>query len=174
MWGGFAIFWEVQVLLHGAPVFFALWGIPFVLVGLYLIAGRFFVDRARRAHTYYGLTSRRALVVRRQTVTSTDLAAEASFEMRETSHGRGTITWGLEQGRGEFYAPKWANSQTSRPSFDEIEDARVVYGKLLEAQRASREPVANRPRVAPLTRVEAPSGDEPSESAGDQKRATRS
>src|SRR5207244_5913664 len=56
LWGGFAIFWETMVLREASrpqadnvPIFFVLWGIPFVLVGLFLIFGRFITDARMRA-----------------------------------------------------------------------------------------------------------------------------
>jgi hypothetical protein len=46
MWGGFALFWEYVVISEakGAPTILALWGIPFVVIGLYLMIGRLFAD----------------------------------------------------------------------------------------------------------------------------------
>jgi hypothetical protein len=37
MWAGFAVFWETIVNLGRGPLLFRLWGIPFVLAGLYMI-----------------------------------------------------------------------------------------------------------------------------------------
>ncbi|MGX5358145.1 hypothetical protein [Kocuria sp. KH4] len=62
LWGGFAIFWEWQVLTDSESIFFALWGIPFVLVGLYFIVGRFVYKKRRKLRTVYGLTDARAIV----------------------------------------------------------------------------------------------------------------
>ncbi len=62
MWGGFAIIWFVAALSDG-PSLFAVWGIPFVLIGLYMIFGRFYYARSRNRRTVYAMTDRRAMSI---------------------------------------------------------------------------------------------------------------
>jgi hypothetical protein len=62
LWGGFAIFWEFMAATTAKQPFFVLWGIPFVLIGLYFIFGRFIYKKRRKLRTVYGLTDRRAIV----------------------------------------------------------------------------------------------------------------
>jgi hypothetical protein len=70
LWGGFAIFWEAAASgmvglarRDHAPGFFLLWGIPFVLIGQYLIWGRFLYAAWLKKSTYYGVTNRRVIII---------------------------------------------------------------------------------------------------------------
>ena len=63
LWGGFTIFWEISVLRINAPLFFSLFGIPFVLFGLYLMIGRFFYKKHKKRNTYYAITDQRVLIL---------------------------------------------------------------------------------------------------------------
>jgi len=106
MWGGFAIFWEYSVLTNfghgrvgrgGAPIIFPLWGIPFVLIGLYMMVGRFFFDAWQRRRIWYGVTDRRALIVRTslgRKFTSFDLRTIGEVSFQQHSDGTGTLTFG--------------------------------------------------------------------------------
>ena len=62
LWGGFALFWNVAVWAGDGPIFFRLWGLPFLLVGVYMVVGRFWLDARRRARTSYGVTTERVLI----------------------------------------------------------------------------------------------------------------
>jgi len=62
MWAGLALFWEA-IALSSDPSLFAVWGIPFVAVGLYLTIGRFAWKARRKRRTVYLLTDQRAAVL---------------------------------------------------------------------------------------------------------------
>jgi hypothetical protein len=144
LWGGFAIFWEVSVLNTSGPnsQFMSIWGIPFVLVGLYIIVGRFFVDARIRARTFYGLTDRRAIIVSglfSRTINSLPLRTLTDISLQERSDRSGTILLGRPQPYSSWSSGmRWPGmSQYSTPAFEMIPNAKAVYVQLLEAQRAA-------------------------------------
>ena len=142
LWGGFAFFWEWSVLNSESPGFFALWGIPFVLVGVYFIVGRFFVDARMRSNTYYGLTDRRVLILSGLTsrsVQSTPLRTLHEIGLSEKSDRSGTIVFGSPHPMAAWYQGfAWPGMrQYQTPSFEGIADARAVHSEILNAQRAA-------------------------------------
>ena len=145
LWGGFAIFWEVTALTVTSnaqgpvAVIFPLFGLPFVSVGLYLIAGRFFVDARGRARTYYGVTDRRVLIVSglfSQQTKSLQLRTISDVTLSERSDGSGSITFGATHPMAGFFpAGGWPGSRGYLPpAFDMIEDSKRVYDTIRQAQ----------------------------------------
>jgi hypothetical protein len=112
LWGGFALFWEANVLGIGiipnkAPgdVFlpFALFGIPFVLMGLYFIFGRFVYKNYMKSMTDYFVTNQRILISSKNTIRTIELKSINSTTKRINSNGQGSITFG-ELGSYQLYA----------------------------------------------------------------------
>lgn len=151
LWGGFAIFWEWGVTGHfvgsphghPAPAFFELWGIPFVVIGQYLIWGRFVYTAWKKGRTYYGITNKRVIVICEgfgRKVIDGYLRNLDSASLSLRSDGIGTI----EFGRPTMTAFKWDFAQRSRNNqididlgslvFFDIPDARAVY-QIVQAQR---------------------------------------
>ena len=138
MWGGFAIFWEYSVLFgldpsgspssSPAPIFMRLWGIPFVVVGLYLIVGRFFGDAFQRARTIYAVTDQRILILTQafgKRLRSLPLRTLPEMTLAEKSDGSGTIIFGASTfGAGAF----GTNRRGERPpAFEFVERVRNVH-----------------------------------------------
>ena len=141
LWGGFAIFWEASVFTTNAPFFFKLWGVPFVLVGLYIIFGRFFVDARARSQTFYGITTERIITVSglfSRQVKSLNLRTLTDVSLTERADGSGTITFGPVHPMGSFFpSGSWPGAaRYASPSFDLIERAKEVNEIIRTTQRS--------------------------------------
>lgn len=128
------------MIREGAPFWFAVWGIPFLLAGAYFTVGRFFVDARVRANTFYGLTDRRAIILSglfSRTTTSLPLRTLSDISLEERKGGTGTIYLGRPQPFAAWYAgmPWPGMGKYLAPAFELIDDARRVYAQLMKVQQ---------------------------------------
>lgn len=106
MWAGFAVFWESAAIVGGAPVFFLLWGIPFLLMGAYITVGRFIYKRIVKQHTYYAVTNERVLTLttlRKPRVQSAFIQTLPGISIAGTDR-RGTVQFGQQPPNASWLA----------------------------------------------------------------------
>lgn len=140
LWAGFAFFWETMVILGRAPLFFALWGVPFVLVGCYMVFGRFLLDAMSRSRTTYAVTTERALIrtgLVHPSLRSVNLRTLPEMTLDTKSDGRGTITLGQTNPMNMLYGGAFwfNNARYTAPAFEGIENVRDVYNIIQHAQQ---------------------------------------
>jgi hypothetical protein len=151
LWGGFALFWESGVSGLGgftrgasAPLFFQLWGIPFVLVGQYLIWGRFLYAAWLTRRTYYAATNRRVIVVQngwQRQMASSYIDSVPTLIKEGGSNGTGILRfapvqpmWSGRQGWGAWNSL----SVGAIPAFIDIEDVDSVYRLVSDLREKAR------------------------------------
>lgn len=103
LWFALAVYWEIlafdvveETASSMAATFYPLSGIPFVLLGLYALIGRFVVDQKRRANTCYGLTDTQAIIISgrlKPQLKQLDLQAHPLISLSEEQDGYGSITF---------------------------------------------------------------------------------
>lgn len=143
IWGGFAVFWEISTIIASAPFFFSLFGIPFVIMGFYLIFGRFIFKSIKKKHTYYAITNQRILIL--SNLRSSNLQAEfirqiPCINKSVKSNGIGTIKFGnspyltgMYGNSGvEFFGNRYTNDI---PVFYDIQDVEAVYKLINEIRQ---------------------------------------
>jgi hypothetical protein len=138
LWGGFAVFWEISVIETDAPLLFKLWGIPFVLVGLYITVGRFFVDAKKRANTIYGITPDRIIIktgIFSREIKSLNIRTLSDITINEKNDKTGTITFGPTDIRHTMMQGMEWPGANQPPRLEFINDARNVYKQIIELQR---------------------------------------
>jgi hypothetical protein len=137
LWGGFALFWEYSAYHSGAPWFFLLFGGFFVIIGLFIIFGRFIYDKMVRENTVYAVTNERILILAglfNQSLQALSLKNQSEFSLELSDNGRGTITFGAAGGFvSGLYNPGWQGSgKRVLPMLEKIENASDVY-KLIQS-----------------------------------------
>jgi hypothetical protein len=141
IWGGFAFFWESLALgiyhpAHGhtnATPFMALFGLPFCVIGIYVIIGRFFADALTRRKTWYGITDRRLIILRRSlgtALTSLDLANLSGLNLVERKDNSGDIRFGVISDLAMYGSRRIPLV----PGFYLLPQARTVYNLIRELQ----------------------------------------
>jgi hypothetical protein len=137
LWGGFAIFWNVGVWSFlnddGGGWFMRLWGLPFLAVGLYFIAGRFFYDAWIRQRLFYAVTDKRVLILRADPwskLTSRDIPSLPLLEVSERRDGTGTIAFDRDEVAFAMFVMRRPFDGWTPPAnaqFFRIPDPRKVY-----------------------------------------------
>ncbi|HKP33561.1 MAG TPA: PH domain-containing protein, partial [Sphingomicrobium sp.] len=113
----------------------------FLIIGIYMLVGRYIVDMLVRGHTEYALTNQRAIIesgLFRRSTRSVNLAAAPEMSFNEGRNGRGTIEFGPTS---PFSAVgrNWAGgSRVVSPAFENIDNADSVYAQVLSAQREAQ------------------------------------
>ena len=95
MWLGFSLFWEFSalqsVMSGGGSLFLALWGLPFVAIGLYLLFGRFLQTAYLRDKTFYVITNKKIMVKSGRKITMRDGKDLPPMDVMIHRNGNGTI-----------------------------------------------------------------------------------
>jgi hypothetical protein len=126
-----------------SPVPFALFvatGLLTLGIGIYLLIGRFFIDRLYRSRLIYGVTDRRAIIVsgvRRRSVQSIYLSSLSALTLEERRDGSGTIYFGDQPSylRGASGVGFW---QGLGSQFFRIADVKQVYTIAQEAMQRQK------------------------------------
>lgn len=142
VWCGFVVFAATMSLRDGVPGVAQLFLLPFLAIGLHMVAGRFFVDAWRRRRTEYVVTNERVIIrsgIFGREVKSLSLALLTEVTFRERRDGSGTIELGSAKfPGGSMMSRSWPGAARSLPpAIEDVPDARFVYDLIRKGQRTA-------------------------------------
>ena len=157
LWGGFALFWEYSVVTQVATspaagfasIIFPLFGIPFVLMGLYFIFGRFFYKNFKKKRTYYAVTDKRILILTTlfgKRCNAVFINTIPAIQKSIQSNGTGSLIFGNTNPQSSMYANSGMEvlsgfRTSTAPAFYDIKNAETVYKQVNDLRnKAQNEP----------------------------------
>ncbi len=120
-----------------------LFGGAFVIVGIYIVVGRFFYDALRRRSTLYAVTNRRVIIVIRlisDSVKSFDIGSLTNVSVTEGGNGFGDILLGPASSDRWAGGSGWPGSGSRQaPTLEWVPKARAVFQEISNARADQRE-----------------------------------
>ena len=129
VWCGFAGFWVYTALTMGAPGFMAVFGLLFLLLGLYASFGRIFRRAGQLKRTHYGVTDRRVILLEDRRTTVLPYDQIPVLEKQVKPGGIGTIY--LSQTPVYYTRHGYRQDLLSRTALMNIPDVERVF-RLIE------------------------------------------
>ena len=136
---GFAFGLDYSMTQFEAPFIFKIAGVLFAAVGIYVGAIRLVLDRWRRQHTFYSITSKRVLVIsgRKKKLSTLPLKNIDRLDKTEEKDGSGFIIFGNTNPLWPWLIGKFVMSATSVPGLILLPDVNVVFNLLEELVKVS-------------------------------------
>jgi hypothetical protein len=151
IWTGFFVFWEGNALGYWGRasqtgetnLFNTLWGIPFLIVGNYMVWGRFLLDAWLKRRTYYAVTNRRVLIMQMGWKKRTNwMYLEAIPAIEREGVETGTLWFGKKYpviaGRGQKTRSMSRFEVSGIPVFADIDDVDGVQRLIQELRENVR------------------------------------
>jgi len=149
LWGGFAYFWEGSVVYlyltkhNPALLFMVAWGIPFVVIGSYMMWGRFIVQHFQQKNLFFALTNQRALILstfRGRSTQAIFLDQLPSVNKQVNSKGIGSIYFGdmnlsMSADMTAMQIAQYKRGVVKLTGFTNIKDVDKVYNLIAKQQK---------------------------------------
>ena len=145
-WTSVAFHFEYSNLSTSGSAFMSLFDLVFVIIGIYLTAGRFLVDAVIRRNTDYALTNRRAIVATSAFGignTSVDIRNTSNISMIEMQNGSGSIMFGSEPWNYAYWDGVHIPGFKRVPRFEMIKEVLEVYAQIMHIKSGTNTPSPN-------------------------------
>ena len=130
-WFAFVLFWFGGVISSGAPFPMVIFGIPFFLIGIYLVGGKVILTELMKSRTAYVITNK--AIIKRCGRRIDVLYSKDKYTMQVYSHRNGTTTFIFDT---NVVTHRVNNApQTKKVTIDNVLDAAGVNRALLEMEK---------------------------------------
>lgn len=134
IWLAFALFWEVTVIKQSFSIFAMVWGLPFILVGLYLLVGRFLYAVYLRKKTCYVVTNKKFILKQKNKIEWHDGKTYQLITLKTHKNGGATMVFGQSSRVAGYEMPH------AFFTFDNLSNPEEVLNAIRNMEQEQRQP----------------------------------